>query len=265
MADDTNTAEREAFEAWARKNGLIEESHGIRSEWSSLSVAESAFQAGRASLAASVGSEPVAVAEVSCTHVHGWGTRWIVDADRKLNIPPLGTKLYARPPAPKQGQKDSSRLRKALIRAQQAINSMKVEAETAAQGDKRMMLEACETISNEGLQADMAIRDVLANHPSPPEGMAGWISVDKRLPESGTPVLLDIGKKFPIRAMWAAKHTVEASPECADDWAEYDEATDTYYCPEGWYEWNQNEETHWAVNETPRAWMPLPAFKAKDA
>lgn len=121
------------------------------------------FRDGVASVSASAGSEPVAVAEVSCTHVHGWGTRWIVDADRKLNIPPLGTKLYARPPAPKQGQKDSSRLRKALIRAQQAINSMKVEAETAAQGDKRMMLEACETISNEGLQADMAIRDVLAN------------------------------------------------------------------------------------------------------
>lgn len=131
------------------------------------------FRDGVASVAASAGSEPVAVAEVSCTHVHGWGVRWIVDADRKLNIPPLGTKLYARPPAPKQGQKDSSRLRKALIRAQQAINSMKVEAETAAQGDKRMMLEACETISNEGLQADMAIRDVLANHPSPQGGQGG--------------------------------------------------------------------------------------------
>lgn len=147
-------------------------------------AAAQGFRDGVASVAESAGSEPVAVAEVSCTHVHGWGTRWIVDADRKLNIPPLGTKLYARPPAPKQGQKDSSRLRKALIRAQQAINSMKVEAETAAQGDKRMMLEACETISNEGLQADMAIRDVLANHSSPPEGMVGgWISVQDELPK----------------------------------------------------------------------------------
>ena len=47
--------------------------------------------------------------------------------------------------------------------AQRAINSMKVEAETAAQGDEQMMLEACETISNEGLQADMAIRAALAS------------------------------------------------------------------------------------------------------
>lgn len=54
-------------------------------------------------------------------------------------------------------------LEEALIRAQEAINSMKVEAETAAQGDEQMMLEACETISNEGLDADMEIRDTLSN------------------------------------------------------------------------------------------------------
>lgn len=49
----------------------------------------------------------------------------------------------------------------ALRSAQEAINSMKVEAETAAQGDEQMMLDACEAISNEGLQADMAIRAVI--------------------------------------------------------------------------------------------------------
>lgn len=55
----------------------------------------------------------------------------------------------------------------ALEAAQAAINSMKVEAETAAQGDEQMMLEACETISNEGLQADIAIRAALASAPQP--------------------------------------------------------------------------------------------------
>jgi len=55
----------------------------------------------------------------------------------------------------------------ALEEARRAINSMKVEAETAAQGDEQMMLEACETISNEGLQADMAIRAALASAPKP--------------------------------------------------------------------------------------------------
>ena len=51
----------------------------------------------------------------------------------------------------------------ALGEARSAINSMKVEAETAGLGDEQMMLEACETISNEGLQADMAIRVALAS------------------------------------------------------------------------------------------------------
>jgi hypothetical protein len=98
----------------------------------------------------------------------------------------------------------------------------------------------------------------LATHPSPPEGMGGgWVALPGALPEPGVPVLLDIGKKYPIRALWAAKHTVEAADDDTD-WAEYDEATETYYCPEGWYEWNEFEETHWAVNEIPSAWTPLP-------
>lgn len=48
-----------------------------------------------------------------------------------------------------------------LREAQQTINSMKVEAETGAQGDEKMMLDAAEAISNEGLQADTAIRALL--------------------------------------------------------------------------------------------------------
>ena len=93
---------------------------------------------------------------------------------------------------------------------------------------------------------------------APPTAQAeGWTKLPGQLPEPGMPVLLDIGKKYPIRALWAAKHTVEAADDDTD-WAEYDEATETYYCPEGWYEWNEHEEIHWAVTETPRAWAPLP-------
>lgn len=86
-----------------------------------------------------------------------------------------------------------------------------------------------------------------------------WVLVSDRLPEPGKAVLLDIGRKTPIRAIWAAQHTVEAGDECPDDWAEYVEADDIYYCPAGWYEWNEHEETHWAVSATARAWMELPA------
>lgn len=91
---------------------------------------------------------------------------------------------------------------------------------------------------------------------------ASWISVDERLPEPGNPVLLDIGKKYPIRAMWAAKHTVQAADDDTD-WGEYVEEDDMYYAPEGWYEWNQCEDNHWRVTETPRAWMPLPPTSAE--
>ena len=93
---------------------------------------------------------------------------------------------------------------------------------------------------------------------APPTAQAeGWTKLPGQLPEPGMPVLLDIGKKYPIRALWAAKNTVRVGTD-VDDWGEYDEETDEYYCPEGWYEWNEHEEVHWAVSETPRAWSELP-------
>ena len=86
-----------------------------------------------------------------------------------------------------------------------------------------------------------------------------WVPVDERLPAPGRPVLLDVGGRYPIRAMWAARHTVVTHDDLVDaGGGDYDEATDTYYCPEGWYEWNAHEEVHWSVTEKPRAWMALP-------
>lgn len=48
----------------------------------------------------------------------------------------------------------------ALIGAQRAINSMKVEAETAAQGDEQMMLDACEQIIEMKLQNVLDLADL---------------------------------------------------------------------------------------------------------
>lgn len=94
---------------------------------------------------------------------------------------------------------------------------------------------------------------------TPPTAQAeGWTRLPGALPKPGTPVLLDIGKEFPIRAMWAAKHTLEVGMDDDSGFGEYDETTDTYYCPEGWYEWNEHEDVHWRVDKTPRAWAPLP-------
>jgi len=91
-----------------------------------------------------------------------------------------------------------------------------------------------------------------------------WISVDERMPKPGAYVLAVFryprGKQRVIRAMHAPRHTLSE-----DDWGEflhdggdYDEATDTAYWPEGWYECNENEETHWQVHEEVTHWMPLP-------
>jgi hypothetical protein len=94
---------------------------------------------------------------------------------------------------------------------------------------------------------------------APPTAQAeGWTKLPGTLPKPGTPVLLDIGKEFPIRAMWAAKFTLPVSLEDYSGFGEHDERTDEWYCPEGWYEWNEHEEIHWRVTETPRAWAPLP-------
>ena len=103
----------------------------------------------------------------------------------------------------------------------------------------------------------------LVGRAAPPTAQAeGWTKLPGQLPEPGMPVLLDIGKKYPIRAMWAAKHTVQAADDDTD-WGEYVEEDDMYYAPEGWYEWNQCEDNHWRVTETPRAWMPLPPTSAE--
>ena len=93
---------------------------------------------------------------------------------------------------------------------------------------------------------------------APAQPVAQWVPVSERLPEPGEAVLLDIGMQKPIRALWAAKHTVETNDDDGE-WGEYNEDDDAYYCPEGWYEWNEYEECHFAVDKgAPVAWMELP-------
>lgn len=94
--------------------------------------------------------------------------------------------------------------------------------------------------------------------------MAEWIRVADRMPEPGAYVLAyyrnSYGKGRRIRAMYAAKFTLEQSPEGELGGAEdYDEATDRYYVPIGWYECNEHEEVNWRVDEGEVShWMPLP-------
>ena len=91
-------------------------------------------------------------------------------------------------------------------------------------------------------------------------GLGAWIPVTDGPPESGKPVLVACGKKV-LRAAFAGKFALDE-----DNWgwwndgegADYNEANDTTYWPEGWYEWNEHEEIHWKLENEPTHWMPLP-------
>ena len=139
-----------------------------------------------------------------------------------------------------------------------------LQSRGAVHCDLREALDALDTLEAQ-LEAIGAggVSGPLIGRAAPPTAQAeGWTKLPGQLPEPGMPVLLDIGKKYPIRAMWAAKHTVQAADDDTD-WGEYVEEDDMYYAPEGWYEWNQCEDNHWRVTETPRAWMPLPPTSAE--
>lgn len=90
--------------------------------------------------------------------------------------------------------------------------------------------------------------------------MSNWITVADRMPEVGVPVIAcyvnGCGNWRRVRAAYAAPKSLEADLE--SDFGEYDEETDTYWCPEGWYEQNENEETHWQIDELVTHWQPLP-------
>lgn len=98
------------------------------------------------------------------------------------------------------------------------------------------------------------------------ETAPGWISAEDRLPDSGRAVLAyylnshGMGRR--VRAALIARHTVETSHDAWGDGADYDEATDTYYSPAGWYECvdNWDELAYLFINEgTVTHWIPLPA------
>ena len=111
----------------------------------------------------------------------------------------------------------------------------------------------------EVLRAQAALRTALAQQAEP----VAWTSVAKALPKSGVKVLAcyrnRLGNLRRIRAMWTAAKTEEADSDDAHE--EYDEATDTYYVPEGWYECIDNWGDYSSVAVTEGEvthWMPLP-------
>jgi hypothetical protein len=115
--------------------------------------------------------------------------------------------------------------------------------------------------------ADRIQRHIGATTPpaAQPAAQSEWVAVSDRLPRSNVIVLAHYknshGHNRRIRAEWAQSKTLEASDNWDGD-AEYDEATDTYYCPQGWYERidNWDEFSSIAVHEGEIThWMPMPA------
>ena len=111
------------------------------------------------------------------------------------------------------------------------------------------------------------VEDLIASQPT----VGGWISVKDRLPESGKSVLVSCQiklmsgkhKYYVCEAMYTALKTVSAGAyDAFDDFdADYDEETDTYYYPEGWWELIHNWDDYScvAIADFVTHWMPLPS------
>lgn len=94
-----------------------------------------------------------------------------------------------------------------------------------------------------------------------------WISVTEALPESGVHVLACCrvkwlgggGRSYVCDAFYSAPKTEVCSYNDDID-AEYDEETDEYYMPEGWWEVikNWDEYSCVAIADFVTHWMPLP-------
>lgn len=103
--------------------------------------------------------------------------------------------------------------------------------------------------------------DCTQRHPAP-------VPVSERLPEPSTKVLAhyfnDLGKGRTICAIWVPAKT--RSDSYGDDgFTEYDEDSDTFYWPEGWYEAIENWDDLGYVKVAEGEviyWQPLPKWPA---
>lgn len=95
-----------------------------------------------------------------------------------------------------------------------------------------------------------------------------WIPVSQQMPPVSRGVLAfyknALGHGRIIRAEWIPAKTIVADTE--DQESDYDEATDEFYVPQGWYEKINNWDDYSSVfvgEGTITHWMPLPAPPAQ--
>ena len=148
-------------------------------------------------------------------------------------VVPNGTKLFTHPAPSVTGERAKV--------GDSKFESWYSELNQAGKGSKQVAREAYEAGLNEAQQVAAPV---------------GWTLTADKMPEPCMNVLAYTGKGQPIRAQWVPTKTLEASGD--GDFGEYDEATDEIWWPEGWYETNAYEETHWLVDGQVTHWMSLP-------
>lgn len=89
-----------------------------------------------------------------------------------------------------------------------------------------------------------------------------WTKLTDKYPGPDTPILLHClttsKKSIVLRACWVPKHSISCKDDDHFDGGDYCEEKDDYFWPEGFYEWNQFDETRWQVDLHPTHWMTLP-------
>jgi len=87
---------------------------------------------------------------------------------------------------------------------------------------------------------------VIPKNTCPTCGQAQWVRV-KDTPPPAEKTLVAFGSHKFVKAQYVPKHSIEDTDNYQGD-PEYCEKDDQYYWPEGWYEWNECEDTHWMLD-----------------
>jgi hypothetical protein len=179
------------------------------------------------------------------------------------------------------GTADEIHLRgiRAVLAARPAAPALPVEGERPS--DEEIILQAGKFLAYsdahmgdpahwEGSDADLLAfaRAVLLQQQAAPAPVEVPVAVSDRLPEPNTKVLAyylnDLGNGRTICAIWVPAKTRVSDSDIEED-LEYDDETDQFYWPEGWYEQIENwEDFGWVkVNEGEVVyWQPLPKWPA---
>lgn len=101
------------------------------------------------------------------------------------------------------------------------------------------------------------------------EKIVQWIKSKDTLPRTNQVVLACVNPngsfRFICRAERIYRFSVEDDGDHYQGEPDYCEKTDTYYWPEGWYEWNYYEETHWKIDGEVTHWMALPELPEQES